>query len=79
MVTVQAIEHHGHVVALVAGERALIGPELAGDALALVRAKCAYALEIQAGTRLGPYTDEAATRYAQRVLHDCSPARRRRG
>jgi hypothetical protein len=65
MVTIQSIEHDGHVVALIAGGRALIGDELAGSTLALVRAKCLYALEVQAGERPGPYSDEAATRYAR--------------
>ena len=68
MVRIQPIEHDGHVVALVAGGRALIGDRLAGHMLALVRAKCLYALEVQAGERPGPYSDEAATRYAQRAL-----------
>ena len=77
MVTIQPIEHHGHVVALVAGCRALIGDELAGDALALVRAKCLYALEVQAGERPGPYSDEAAARYAQRALGHSHPPRSR--
>ncbi len=81
MVTIQPIEHDGHVVALVAGARALIGAEFAGRALALVRAKCLYALEVQAGERPGPYSDEVATRYAQRALahsHQAPSHRRRR-
>jgi hypothetical protein len=41
--------------------RALIADELAEAALALVRAKCLYPLEVQAGERAGPYSDEAAT------------------
>jgi hypothetical protein len=77
MVTIQPIEHDGHVVALVAGGRALIGDELAGGALALVRAKCLYALEVQADERPGPYSDLAATRYAQRALAHARPARSR--
>jgi hypothetical protein len=55
MVTIQPIEHDGHVVAL-------------------VRAKCLYALEVQVGERPGPYSDEAATRYALAHSH---PARSR--
>jgi hypothetical protein len=68
MVTIQPIHHDGHVVALVAGDRALIGEELRGRALALVQAKCLYALEIQAGECPGPYTEAAATRYAQHAI-----------
>ena len=37
-------------MALAAGGRALIDEQLAGDALALVQAKCLYALEIEAQT-----------------------------
>jgi len=77
MVTIQPIEHDGHVVALVAGGRALIGDELAGATLTLVRAKCLYALEVQADERPGPYSDLAATRYAQRALAHARPARSR--
>ena len=47
---------------------ALIADELAADALALVRAKCLFALEVHAGQRPDPYHDHAATRYAQRAL-----------
>ena len=65
MVAIQPIEHDGRVVALVADGRALIGDELAGGTLVLVRAKCLYALEVQAAERPGPYSDQAATRYAQ--------------
>jgi hypothetical protein len=67
MVTIQPIEHYGRVVAVVAGCRALIGDELAGGTLALVRAKCLFALEVQAGERPGPYSDKAATRCARRA------------
>ena len=77
MVRIQPIEHDGHVVALVAGGRALIGDQLADPALALVRAKCLYALEVQAGERPGPYSDEAATRYARRALAHGHQARSR--
>ena len=68
MVTIQPIEHDGRVVALVAGGRALLGDQLTGRTLTLVRAKCLYALEVQAGERAGPYSDQAATRYAQAAL-----------
>jgi len=77
MVPIQPIEHDGHVVALVARGRALISEELAGGALALVRAKCLYALEVRAGERPGPHSDEAAESYAQRALAHGHPARSR--
>jgi hypothetical protein len=64
MVAIQQIHHDGDVVAWVAGGRAVITGALAGDAFELVRAKCLYALEIQAGKQPGPYTDGAATAYA---------------
>jgi hypothetical protein len=78
MVTIQPIEHDGHVVALVAGGRALLGDQLTGRTLALVRAKCLYALEVQAGERAGPYDEQAATRYAQRALAHRHQVRGRR-
>ena len=77
MVTIQPIEHGGRVVGLVVGGRALIADELAESALALVRAKCLYALEVQAGERAGPYSDEAATRYAGSALAHRHQARSR--
>ena len=63
-------------VELVAGGRALIGDELAGRALALVQAKCLYALEVQAGERPGPHSDDVAMRSARsRIVtqHTCAP------
>src|SRR5215213_5673518 len=67
-VTIQPIEHDGQLVALVAGGRALIDEQSAGDALALVQAKCLYALEIEAQTLPGPYAEPAASRFARDVL-----------
>jgi hypothetical protein len=78
MVTIQPIKHDGHVVALVAGGRALLGDQLAGLTLVLVRAKCLYALEVQAGERAGPYDEQAATRYVQRALAHRHQLRSRR-
>jgi hypothetical protein len=81
MVTIQPIEHDGHVVALVAGGRAPLGDQLTGQMLALVRAKCLYALEVQAGERAGRYSDQAATRNAQVALahrHEVRARGRRR-
>jgi hypothetical protein len=75
MPTIQPIEHDGHVVALVAGERAIVSDELQAADRRLIHAKCFYALQIQAGERPGPYTDLDATRYARRATR--RPARRR--
>jgi hypothetical protein len=68
MVTIQPIQHDGHVAALVADGQALIGDELSGRALALVKAKCLYALEVQAGEHPRPYSEAAAARYAERAI-----------
>lgn len=69
MVRIQPIEHAGRVVALVLGGRALIdNAQLPADALPIVQAKCLYALEIQGQTRPGPYTELAATRFAEDVM-----------
>jgi hypothetical protein len=68
MATIQRIHHDGDVVAFVAGGRAAITDRLADDAFDLVRAKCLYALEIQAGERSGPYSDRAAALYARSVM-----------
>ena len=65
MASIQPIEHDGRVVALAFRGRALIGQQLAPEALALVQAKCLYALEIEAGTLPGPYTEPAATQFAE--------------
>jgi hypothetical protein len=77
MVTIEPIEHGGRVVALVTGGRALIADGLGAYAVAVVRAKCLYALDVQAGERPGRYTDAAATRYAQ-LAHAAARACRAR-
>jgi hypothetical protein len=64
----------GDVVAFVVGGQALISDRLSDDAFVLVRAKCLYALQVEAGRRPAPYTDAAATRYA---LHAVSRDDRR--
>jgi hypothetical protein len=77
---IQPIEHRGRVVAFVAGDRAIVSDELGTDAHRLVQAKCLYALEIQASERAGPYTDAAATRYAEATragVGGCLPSQSR--
>jgi hypothetical protein len=68
MVEIQPIRHDGDVVAFVVGGYALISDHLVDDAVDLVRAKCLYALEVEAGRRPTPYSDHAATRYALHVV-----------
>jgi hypothetical protein len=68
MVVIQPIHHGGEVVAFVLGGRAVISGSLADDALDVVRAKCLYALEVQAGEKRGPYSDRAATAYARSAV-----------
>ena len=65
MAAIQRIHHDGDVVAFVVGGRAVITGGLADDAFDVVRAKCLYALEVQAGEQRGPYSDRAATAYAR--------------
>jgi hypothetical protein len=68
MAAIQRIDHDGKVVAFVVGGRAVITADLADDAFDVVRAKCLYALEVQAGEQRGPYSDRAATAYARSAL-----------
>ncbi|HEX5618027.1 MAG TPA: hypothetical protein VFX51_06380 [Solirubrobacteraceae bacterium] len=68
MVAFQQIHHDGDVVAWVCNGRAVITGGLVGDAFDLVRAKCLYALEVQAGGQPGPYTDRAATAYTRSAV-----------
>jgi hypothetical protein len=58
------------------GCRARVGDELAGRALALVQAKCMYALEVQARERPAPYSEPAATRRALARRQPSALARR---
>jgi hypothetical protein len=64
METIQLIELNGRVVAVVADDCAIIADELVGADCLRVQAKALYALEILAGERPGPYSDDAAERYA---------------
>jgi hypothetical protein len=65
MVALQLIEHGGRVVAVVAGDRAVIARDLATPAEGVVRAKCLYALQVHTGDRPGPYADKNAEAYAR--------------
>jgi hypothetical protein len=68
MITIQRIHHDGEVVAFVVNGRAVITGGLADDAFDVVRAKCLYALEVQAGEQPGPYGDRAAMTYARSAM-----------
>ncbi len=68
MAAIQRIHHDGEVVAVVVGGRAVTTRGLAHDAFEVVRAKCLYALEVQAGEQRGPYSDPAATAYARSAV-----------
>jgi hypothetical protein len=67
MVTIQIIELDGCAVALIVEDRLIIPERLVGADRRRVQAKALYALEIRAGQRPGPYTDEDAERYAKAV------------
>jgi hypothetical protein len=80
MKTIQIIELDGRPAALVVGDQAIIAEHLSASERARVRAKALYAIEIQTGSRRGPYRDEDAERYAQRATarRDHAVGRRRR-
>jgi len=80
MAAIQRIDHDGKPVAFVVSGRAVITADLADDAFNVVRAKCLYALEVQAGEQPGPYSDPAATAYARSAFgrserRCCTPGR----
>ena len=74
---VTIIELDGRAVAAVASGEAIITRGLAAGELAHVQAKAIFALEIQAGERPGPYSDDGAERYARRLLEPSPPPLRR--
>ncbi len=61
----QQIHHRGVLAAVVVGDQAMIRPHVSDEDLPDVEAMCLYAIEIQNQTHPGPYTDQAAERYAQ--------------
>lgn len=78
------ILHHGRPAAVAAGTQILLAAHIAALPPAhpvrqQVVAKAIYALDIADGLRPGPYTDEAAERWARSLLRGaCSAGRRRR-
>ena len=66
---VQVIHRAGLPVAVTVGSsHAILDEHLVGEDLRLAQAMCAYALEVAAGERPGPYRDEDAARYASALL-----------
>ena len=78
MKTIQIIELHGRPVALALGDEAIIADHVTGRDRRVVAGMALYALEVQASTRPGPYTDSAAEQYARAALAP-RPPRQRRG
>ena len=80
----QLILQHGRPAAVVGAQRIYLAPHIAGLPLAHpvrrhVVAKAVYALDVAEGSRPGPYRDDAADRWARRVLQGiCRAGRRRR-
>jgi hypothetical protein len=63
----QNIIYKNEIVAVVIEDEATILDGLPDDGLRDVQAMCLYALEIHAGDRPGPYTDEQALAFATQV------------
>jgi len=80
----QLILQNGRAAAVVGAQRIFLAPHIAALPLAHpvrrhVVAKAVYALEVVEGSRPGPYRDDAADRWARRVLQGvCAAGRRRR-
>jgi hypothetical protein len=64
---IQPITHNGRIVALVAGQRAVISEHVPERHRPTVKAMCLYAIEIAAGHLPGLYTDTEALAYARSV------------
>jgi len=65
---IQVIELHGRPVALALSDEAILADHITTDDRPIVAAMALYAIEIQTGTRPGPYNDNDAERYARREL-----------
>jgi hypothetical protein len=66
----QPIFYDGKLAAMTIGGYAIIADRLTGEERLTVEAMCLYALEVQAGERPGPYSQECALAYARRArLH----------
>lgn len=80
----QLILQNERPAAVVGAQRIFLAPHIAALPLAHpvrrhVVAKAVYALDVAEGLRPGPYRDDAADRWARRVLRGvCAAGRRRR-
>jgi hypothetical protein len=68
MSAITKILYQGRLAAIVLADQAILADELSEQDERTVKAMCLYALEIDAGLRPGPYTDERALQYAQAAL-----------
>jgi hypothetical protein len=64
----QRIVYRDQLAAVVLADVAIIDDTLADSQHRLVQAMCLYALEVRAGQRSGPYSDQAAELYAREAL-----------
>jgi hypothetical protein len=64
---VQKVIYRGRLAAIVIADQAILTDPLPKPDERTVKAMCLYALEIAAGLRPGPYTDENALSYAPRA------------
>lgn len=67
MSEIQKIIYQGRLAAVTIADQAILTEELPDPDERAVKAMCLYALEIAAGLRPGPYTDEQALEYAHRA------------
>jgi hypothetical protein len=67
MSEMQKIIYNGRLAAVVLADQAILTDTLPEPDERTVKAMCLYALEIAAGLRPGPYTDEKALDYAHRA------------
>jgi hypothetical protein len=79
----QLIVHHGRPAAIVGATEVFLAPHIGGlpfdhPVRQVVVAKALFALEVADGLAPGPYTDEAAERWARRLLRETCIAGRRR-
>ncbi len=65
---IQVIELHGRPVALALGDEAILADHITDADRTIVAGMALYAIEIQTGSRPGPYRDADAARYARRAL-----------
>lgn len=63
----QKIIYDGRLAAVVLADQAILTDPLPEPEERTVKAMCLYALEVAAGLRPGPYSDERALQYARRA------------